>query len=134
MSHPRSGASWEGYAIEEVLKWLRPDEAYFWATHTGAELDLLIFRQGRRFGFEFKRQDAPKLTVSMRVGVSDLKLDRLVVVYPGTRAYELSDRVAVVPLVSLASGSPDDLLKPARGAGRRPSSRGRVQSHSRRSR
>jgi predicted AAA+ superfamily ATPase len=96
--HPKVGASWEGFAIEEVLKALRPDEAYYWATHQGAELDLLLFKQGRRLGVECKRMDAPSLTASMRIAMKDLKLDRLVVVYPGERPYRLADRVEVTPL------------------------------------
>ncbi|MGH2603343.1 MAG: DUF4143 domain-containing protein, partial [Dehalococcoidia bacterium] len=96
--HPKVGASWEGYAIEEVLKALRPDEAYFWATHQGAELDLLLFQRGRRIGVECKRMDAPVLTPSMRIALADLKLDRLWVVYPGPRRYTLARKVEVVPL------------------------------------
>jgi uncharacterized protein len=99
--HPKVGASWEGYAVEEVLKAVRPDEAYFWATHQGAELDLLLFKGGRRFGVECKRTDAPALTPSMRIAVADLKLSRLVVVYPGERRYALADRVEAVPLAEL---------------------------------
>ncbi len=102
--HPKVGASWEGYAVEEVLKALRPDEAYFWATHQGAELDLLLFQRGRRIGVECKRMDAPKLTPSMRVAMSDLKLDRLVVVYPGATHYNLAANVEVVPLAELVGG------------------------------
>lgn len=104
--HPKVGASWEGYAVEEVLKALRPDEAYFWATHQGAELDLLLFRRGRRVGVECKRKDAPKLTPSMRIALSDLKLDRLVVVYPGTTRYVLAADVEVVPLAELVGATP----------------------------
>ena len=96
--HPKVGASWEGYAVEEVLKALRPDEAYYWATHNGAELDLLLFKDGRRIGVECKRADAPTLTPSMRIALSDLKLDELRVVYPGTSRYRLGERVEVVPL------------------------------------
>lgn len=103
--HPKIGASWEGYAIEEVLKALAPDEAYFWATHSGAELDLLLFKRGRRIGIECKRQDAPTLTPSMRKALVDLKLNELIVVYPGTRAYPLGPRVHVVPLTELVAGS-----------------------------
>ena len=87
--HPKVGASWEGYAVEEVLKAMRPDEAYYWATHNGAELDLLLFKDGRRIGVECKRADAPALTPSMRIALSDLKLDELRVVYPGTSRYRL---------------------------------------------
>ena len=96
--HPKVGASWEGYAVEEVLKALRPDEAYYWATHNGAEIDLVLFKKGRRIGIECKRMDAPVLTPSMRIALADLKLDELHVVYPGERRYPLADNVAVVPL------------------------------------
>jgi uncharacterized protein len=99
--HPKVGASWEGYAVEEILKALRPDEAYYWATHQGAELDLLLFRRGRRIGVECKRTDAPKLTASMRIALADLKLDQLLVAYPGTTRYKLSANVEVIPLPQL---------------------------------
>ena len=97
-SHPKVGASWEGYAVEEVLKSFRPDEVYFWATHNGAELDLLLFKNGRRIGVECKRSDAPTLTPSMRISLHDLKLDHLYVLYPGDRPYPLAKNVDVVPL------------------------------------
>jgi hypothetical protein len=96
--HPRMGASWEGFALEQVLRLARPDDAYFWATHTGAELDLLMFKHGKRVGVEFKYMDAPRLTPSMRVAMADLKLDALYVVYPGDRRYTLADRIEAVPL------------------------------------
>lgn len=99
--HPKVGASWEGFAVEEVLKAVRPEDAYFWATHQGAELDLLLFKHGRRVGVECKRMDAPTLTPSMRIAMNDLKLDRLIVIYPGERRYALADRVEVIPLVEL---------------------------------
>jgi predicted AAA+ superfamily ATPase len=105
--HPKVGASWEGYAVEEVLKALRPDEAYYWATHQGAEIDLLLFKHGRRIGIECKRKDAPTLTPSMRIALDDLKLDRLVVVYPGELRYTLADRVDVIPLIELADPGGD---------------------------
>jgi hypothetical protein len=105
--HPKVGASWEGYAVEEVLKALRPDEAYYWATHQGAEIDLLLFKHGRRIGVECKRSDAPSMTPSMRIALADLKLDRLVVVYPGERRYALADSVEVIPLVDLADPGAD---------------------------
>jgi predicted AAA+ superfamily ATPase len=101
-SHPRSGASWEGYAIEETLKAIVPDEAYFWATHGGAELDLLLLKDGRRLGVECKYVDAPRVTPSLQNAMQDLKLDQLTVVYPGERAYPLADRIEVIPLSSLA--------------------------------
>lgn len=100
--HPKVGASWEGYAVEEVLKALQPDEAYFWATHQGAELDLLLFKNGKRIGVECKRSDSPSLTPSMRIALADLRLDRLHVVYPGDRRYALAKNVDVMPLGDLA--------------------------------
>jgi predicted AAA+ superfamily ATPase len=96
--HPKVGASWEGYAVEEILKALNPDEAYYWATHNGAELDLLMFQRGRRIGVECKRADAPTLTSSMRIALSDLKLSALYVVYPGETRYRLAPKVEAVPL------------------------------------
>ena len=106
--HPKVGASWEGYAVEEVLKAYRPDEAYFWATHGGAELDLLLFIKGRRIGIECKRADAPTMTPSMRTALADLKLDKLHVIYPGKRRYPLASNVEVVPLTEFvgARGRP----------------------------
>lgn len=105
--HPKVGASWEGYAVEEVLKALKPDEAYYWATHGGAELDLLLFRRGRRIGIECKRADAPTLTPSMRVALADLKLHQLYVVYPGEKRYALARHVDVIPLADLVAAPPD---------------------------
>ena len=102
------GASWEGYAVEEVLKALRPEEAYYWATHQGAEIDLLLFKRGRRIGIECKRMDAPTLTSSMRTALSDLKLNRLVVVYPGDRRYQLAERIEVVPLADMVTSDENE--------------------------
>ena len=104
--HPKVGASWEGYAVEEVLKALQPDDAYYWATHNGAEIDLVLFKSGRRIGVECKRSDAPSLTPSMRTALSDLKLDKLFVVYPGERRYRLTKQVEVVPLAELVTERP----------------------------
>ena len=98
LRHPKSGASWEGFALDQILRIARPDEAYFWATHAGAELDLLMMKDGRRIGVEFKRADAPQLTASMRIAMQDLALDALYVVYPGERRYGLADRIEAVPL------------------------------------
>jgi hypothetical protein len=100
-NHPKVGASWEGYAVEEVLKAFQPDDAYFWATHGGAELDLLLFKKGRRIGIECKRMDAPTLTPSMRTALTDLNLDELKVVYPGTVRYSMGQGVEVIPLAEL---------------------------------
>jgi len=104
LTHPKSGASWEGYVVEEVLKAVEPDEAYFWATHAGAELDLLLIKDGRRIGVECKRVDAPRLTPSTHIALQDLALDHLVIIYPGARAYPLTERVTVLPLAHLAAG------------------------------
>jgi uncharacterized protein len=100
--HPKVGASWEGYAVEEVLKSFRPDEAYYWATHNGAELDLLLFKNGRRIGIECKRTDAPQLTPSMRTALADLSLDQLYVLYPGSKRYSLGKKTEVLPVAELA--------------------------------
>jgi len=110
LSHPKVGASWEGYAIEETLRVVRPDAAHFWATHTGAELDLLLLVRGRRYGVEVKFQDAPRLTSSMRIALEDLGLMRLTVLYPGHQRYDLERRVAVVPLAELATRGADAVI------------------------
>jgi uncharacterized protein len=112
--HPKVGASWEGYAIEETLKAVQPDEAYFWGTHQGAELDLLMLKGGRRFGVEFKRADAPTITSSMRIALDNLRLDHLTVLYPGDVRYVLADRVTVEPLTILAEPNFARLLTPSR--------------------
>ena len=103
LTHSKLGASWEGYAIEEAIRHHAPDEAYFWATHNHAELDLLLMKDGKRIGIECKRADAPKLTPSMRVAQEDLKLDHLYVYYPGGQRYALNENVTVEPLAALAS-------------------------------
>jgi predicted AAA+ superfamily ATPase len=98
LTHPKLGASWEGFALEEVLRAAQPDEAYFWAVHSGAELDLLMFKDGHRIGVEFKREDAPRLTRSMRTAFTDLELERLLVVYPGSRPYQIAEHIHALPL------------------------------------
>ncbi|MCY2995333.1 MAG: ATP-binding protein [Planctomycetota bacterium] len=103
-SHPRFGVSWEGFALEHVLRLLGAErEAYFWATHGGAELDLLVSRGGQRYGFEFKFADAPGTTKSMRVALADLDLERLFVVYPGERGFPLDEKIEAVPLGQLSA-------------------------------
>lgn len=111
-THPKSGASWEGYVVEQVLKAAAPDEAYFWATHGGAELDLLLLKDGHKLGVECKRVDGPRLTPSMRSALDDLQLDHLTVIYPGERPYPLADRVTVLPLAALAEQG-DQAIFPA---------------------
>jgi predicted AAA+ superfamily ATPase len=97
ISHPKLGASWEGFVLEQVLRQLPGEEAYFYAVHSGSELDLYL--PHRRLGIEIKRQDAPQKTRSMDIAIEDLKLDRLLVVYPGTRAYVINDTIRAVPFV-----------------------------------
>lgn len=98
--HPKVGASWEGFALCELSVRLgaRPEESYFWATHAGAELDLLVVRGGRRLGFELKRTDAPRLTPSIRTALADLKLERLDMVHAGEHTFPLGERVRAVAL------------------------------------
>ena len=110
LEHPKCGASWEGYVIEEVLKALDARDAYFWATHQGAELDLLLFHGGKRIGIEIKRADAPVITKSMQIALDDLKLDRLLVLYPGQKAYTLGECVDVLPVAAVADWTPKTRL------------------------
>jgi predicted AAA+ superfamily ATPase len=98
LEHPKSGASWEGYVIEEVLRTVEPDEAYFWGTYQGAEIDLVILKHNKMFGVECKRVDAPSLTPSMRIAVSDLGLKKLFVIYPGTKRYPVDKNIEAFPL------------------------------------
>jgi len=95
LTNPKLGASWEGFALEEILRAQQPDQAWFYAVHSGSELDLLMEIRGRRIGVEFKRADAPGVTRSMRLALADLALDTLWVVYPGTRSYALDERITV---------------------------------------
>jgi hypothetical protein len=110
MRHPKCGASWEGCVIEEILRATEPDSAHFWATHQGAELDLLLELHGHRFGVECKRVDAPRLTSSMRIALEDLQLERLAVIYPGPHRYTLADRVEAIPF-SVAVSDPASLFR-----------------------
>lgn len=102
LTHPKIGASWEGYVIEEVLSAIQPDEAWFWATHQKAEIDLLLRKNGRMLGVECKRTDAPKITPSTRIALTDLKLEKIIIVYPGVKRFPLSEQVEVVPLAEFA--------------------------------
>lgn len=99
--HPRVGASWEGFVIEQILQYLAPRQAYFWATHSGAELDLLLVRQGKAHGFEIKFNEAPGITKSMRVAMNDLGLEHLWVVYPGSEMYPVDSKITVLPLARI---------------------------------
>ena len=105
--HPKVGASFEGFGIEQILSCFALREAYFWATHGGAELDLLVAVGGRRFGFEFKVSDAPGTTKSMRIALQDLALQHLWVVYPGDETYPLDERITALPIACVPSLSFD---------------------------
>ncbi|NOX56895.1 MAG: ATP-binding protein, partial [Planctomycetes bacterium] len=102
-SHPKLGASWEGFVIEQVVSRLGVDwsECFFWATHSGAELDLLIVRGRRRWGFEIKRTSAPAVTRSMQVALTDLKLQRLFVIHAGDVSFDLTPKTRAVALEHL---------------------------------
>ena len=100
--HPKVGASLEGFAIEQLLTLTGVRDAYFWATHGGAELDLLLVRSGKRYGFECKLADAPGTTRSMRVALDDLGLDHLWILYPGDESYALDERISVHPVARIA--------------------------------
>lgn len=100
--HPKLGASWEGFVIEQVLATEAYDETWFWATHQGVEIDLLLRRGDRLLGVESKRADAPRLTPSIRIALDDLGLERVAIVYPGAKRYPLGERAEAVPLATLA--------------------------------
>ena len=110
LGSPKCGASWEGYVIEEAIQTCQPDESYFWGTHNGAEIDLIMVKDGRLIGVECKRMDAPKLTPSMQIAMEDLKLDRIAVIYPGLKRYPLTDKIEAVPLQEL-SRSGEELFR-----------------------
>lgn len=101
--HPRVGASWEGFALEQTLRILHLNAAYFWGTHAGAELDLAFQMNGRRYGIEFKFTEAPVLTASMRTASADLALDHLWIVYPGNEIYPVAEKISALPLKKLGS-------------------------------
>ncbi len=110
LGHPKVGASWEGFVIEQLLAAEPYDDAWFWATHQGAEIDVVLRRGDRLLGVECKRSDAPRLTPSIRSAIDDLGLERVAVVYPGTRRFSLAERVEAVPLAALAA--PGGLFEP----------------------
>ena len=99
--HPKLGASWEGFAVEQVLSVAGAAEAFYWGTHAGAELDLVLFRGGQRYGVEFKHADAPVMTKSLHIALEDLKLEAAWIVYPGHEAYPVHEKVRVCPLAQL---------------------------------
>ncbi|MBW2237884.1 MAG: ATP-binding protein [Deltaproteobacteria bacterium] len=96
--HPKIGASWEGFALEHIIRVFRTRDAYFWATHAGAELDLMVTIAGKRHGFEFKYTDAPGRKRSMHIAIEDLGLEHLWVIYPGDQKYALDSKITAIPL------------------------------------
>jgi uncharacterized protein len=115
-SHPKVGASWEGFALDVIVSRLaaRPEECFFWATHGGAELDLLVIRGSRRLGFEFKRTTAPTVTRSMRTALQDLRLDEIIVVHAGSRSYSLDRKVRAISLDRILEDMPKSYRTPFR--------------------
>lgn len=103
LKHPKLGASWEGMALEQVIKHMRVenDDCYFWATQGGAELDLLIFKNSKRLGFEIKYTDSPQITKSIRIAIKDLRLDDLTIVIPGKEKFKLEENVGVCGIENL---------------------------------
>jgi predicted AAA+ superfamily ATPase len=104
VGHPVYGASWEGFALEQTLDVFGQRNVHYWRTQRGAELDLLVFHNGKRIGFEFKCTDAPTMTRSMHVALEDLNLNRLYVIYPGEKSWPLHEKVQVLPLFQLETG------------------------------
>jgi len=103
--HPKVGASWEGFALDQMVRHMgaRAEDCYFWATHAGAKLDLLIVRGRRRWGFEVKKTSAPGLTRSMHIAIKDLRLDRLDVIHAGRDTFALAAKVRAVALADVTS-------------------------------
>lgn len=112
LGHPRVGASWEGFALEQVMQVMGQPEAFFWATHSGAEIDLIFFRQGRRFGIEFKFSEAPKATKSAMTALTTLNLEHLWIVYPGEHQYPVEKKVSVVPLTFFTKKASGRTIRP----------------------
>jgi uncharacterized protein len=99
--HPRVGASWEGFVLEQVLRLIKPAEAFFWATHGGVELDLMFVSRGRRYGVEVKFSEAPQVSKSMRVALEELHLTHLWLIYPGKKSYPVDKKITVWPLETI---------------------------------
>ena len=113
VSHPKVGASWEGFVIQQIIHLLaaQPEQCFHWSTHSGAELDLMVAAGNRRYGFEVKRTEAPRLTASMRSALATLGLERLDVVHAGTERYRMAPKIRALPAVDLAA-----TLRPLRGS------------------
>ncbi len=113
-TYPRMGSLWEGFALEEVISSLRvkTEECYFWATQSGSELDLFIIKHGKRFGFEFKYTDRPQATKSMHTALEDLKLDHLILVYPGDAIFKIDEKITAYGLNTIPKGTFMDTILP----------------------
>ncbi|MBI5408868.1 MAG: ATP-binding protein [Nitrospirae bacterium] len=100
LAYPRAGASWEGFIIEQALRIMRPAEAFFWGTHVGNEIDLFFIHKltGKRYGFEIKFAEAPKVTKSMYTALEDLGLEHMWVIYPGKHTYPVHEKITVMPV------------------------------------
>ena len=105
VSHPKVGASWEGFVIQQIIHLLavHPEQCFHWSTHSGAELDLMVAAGNRRYGFEIKRSEAPRLTPSMRSALATLGLERLDVVHAGTDRYRMAPKIRALPAADLAA-------------------------------
>ena len=100
--HPQLGASWEGFVFEQLMQLNQdPTHAFFWGTYSNAEIDLIINRKGKQYGFEIKFEDAPRKTRSMYEALKSLPLERIYVVYPGNTSYVLDDKIEAVPLADV---------------------------------
>ena len=111
LTHPKIGASWEGFALEEITRHLNAnqEDCYFWAAHAHAELDLLVFKDGKKYGYEFKYSDTPRLSKSMYTVLEDLKLEKLIVIYPGNKQYSPHEKVIICGLEDYISGACGDM-------------------------
>ena len=107
--HPQVGASWEGFAMEQVLRATRALQVYYWATYSGAELDMFVMSGGKRYGIEFKFSEAPDRTKSMAIAVESLKLDKLFVVYPGQKSWVIDEKISVCPIAEIVTSGRHDL-------------------------
>ena len=122
LGHPRVGASWEGFALHQIVRTLDLDwqDCYHWRLHTGAELDLLTTKDGRRLGFEIKRTDAPRVTPSMRSALDALELDRLYVIHAGRQSWSLAEHIEALALSQLIDrfphGAPLAMIAPVKSA------------------
>ncbi|MGR3177995.1 MAG: ATP-binding protein [Candidatus Anammoxibacter sp.] len=104
LRHPACGGSWEGLVIEQIIRSAGLDDVYFWATHQGAEIDLVFPKGGRMYGVEIKRADAPTMTPSMRIALGDLHLEKIAVIYPGKKRYSIHKKIDVVPFDAVSGG------------------------------